>query len=417
MVDKLPQYILIAYIVSFPLIIFLGLEPIKYALLICLCITSLIIFLCNKRLYIKDKWSIIIMLTYLLIPFFIGLNNGFEKETINESVALISFMILVIVVFILNDNGYLDVLVMQKTVMIMFYLYIFLELLLMLTYFNIGIPNSIVDTMQNAYTKMRPETSATSGFGNFLPRFNLPTDIFVTTLYLLYARKKNGGSVFMWLIVLLLTMLTFSRARMAAFACISIFALGYSNFWRNITICKLCKMVLIMTSLVYLVMYIVNQLGIDYELIVYILDVRINGMDATGSDLLRESQLEYLWQTILENPFIGIGLGGYIPECLRSLNIKWLYELGYLMLIMQIGIVGMIISYLNFLSYFIRKTFMNADRKMHIPVILAYFLWFIEAGVQGSLVVGSNLGLLVICIYYFSAQNTIYSKDMTKYKN
>lgn len=404
MLSNFPQYILLTYILLFPVIIFFGLEPIKYVLFISLCMVSSICFLKKRKLVVWKCWTVLIIVSYLFIPLFLGIFNGFEKEVAQEGIAIFSFIAFVVVVFVLHDNGFINIIKIQNSISLMFYLYIFCEILLMLTYFQIGIPDFITDIMQKTYTRMRPETSVTGGFGGWLPRFNLPTDIFVSTLYLLYVKRNNGGNIFIWFVVLLFTILTFSRFRMASFLCISLLALSYSKFLVNLTLSKLIKIFVTLFIIYIMVLHFFIDLGIDFDTIYYVLDMRINGSDAVGSDMIREFQLEVLLQNILENPLLGIGLGGYDPICLRSYENKWMYELGYLMLTMQIGIVGLILSYFNFFVYFVRKTYINASKDMWITISVAYGMWFVEAGLQGALAVGSNLGLLVVCIYFLTAK-------------
>lgn len=96
------------------------------------------------------------------------------------------------------------------------------------------------------------------------------------------------------------------------------------------------------------------------------------------SNSIRAEQYIALVDRWIESPLIGHGLGAYAPQCIRSEISVWSYELSYLALLMNVGIIGFILySFCTgwiFIKSFavIRKN--NNNAIIVLPFISSLFL-------------------------------------------
>lgn len=67
------------------------------------------------------------------------------------------------------------------------------------------------------------------------------------------------------------------------------------------------------------------------------------GNDVAAEPNIRANQAELLIDRIAEAPLLGHGLGSYAPRVIRDFLRPWSYELYYLALAMQVGILGLLI--------------------------------------------------------------------------
>ena len=383
--------VLLSFFLIYPISIFFGLYIIRN-MMCCLLIVTTIIVLFDKG-KITFYYFVRILIIFIGIGFFTleGILNGFYISSISEVRAILMLVTLPIAFILLDENNFLNVAKTRKAIIWMFFIYIALELLLMLTYFDIPIPVFLVNTMQNSYELVKHATSLDEGFGGIFPRFNFASDCYIPIIYFLYAWKKNRG-LFLWGLILVLELLTFSRFRLAEFLVISLLLCLKKIFVSAYDLKKILQTVFAGC----IIFFLISQ--IDFNLIFDILDNRYFGGDATGSDKIRAFQFSQLWAYFLDNCLLGVGIGGYVSGYVAHRSL-WLYELGFLMLLMQFGIVGFVFVYLNYLHMVICATIKKVDRDMKFPLYLSFLFWAVEAGIQGGIIEGENCGVLFCCIY------------------
>lgn len=383
--------ILFLFFLSYPIAIFFELDILRNTIYCLLSVTvvSVIFLQCKINRYVFIRMWIIFLGMFMLT--LEGILNGFSRSTASEFVSLFMLFTLPIFFIILDENNFLNVEKTRKAIIVMFFVYIALELLLMFTYFDLPIPSSLVNIMQESYENTKHATSLEQGFAAMLPRFTFVSDCYIPIIYFLYAWKKDKG-LFLWGLILVLELLTFSRFRLAEFLVISLLLCLKKIFVSVYDLKKILQIVFAGC----VIFFLISQ--IDFHFIFDILDTRYFGGDATGSDKIRAFQFSQLWAYFLDNCLLGVGIGGYVSGYVAHRSL-WLYELGYLMFLMQFGIVGFTFVYLNYLHMVICATIKKVDRDMKFPLCVSFIFWAVEAGIQGGIIEGCNCGLLFCCIY------------------
>ena len=112
---------------------------------------------------------------------------------------------------------------------------------------------------------------------------------------------------------------------------------------------------------------------------------RFGGAAAVSSDSARAQMLGSLTERINEHPLLGIGMGGYLEGFVRIPDSPWYYELQWLALWMQFGLVGLIVLLLLCGSLVPRTTLRSAS----LGIAVAYALWLGSALVNGFLLTSS----------------------------
>ena len=104
--------------------------------------------------------------------------------------------------------------------------------------------------------------------------------------------------------------------------------------------------------------------------------VSIRGGDTTSLDT-KSLQSYYLLNEWMQNPFLGKGIGGYLPMFLRSEYQPYIYEVQWSALLMQVGIIGVSILLIVFLYVFQQVLFLNAEKRIYVSIL--FVLWLMSA--------------------------------------
>lgn len=383
--------VLLSFFLIYPICIFFNPGIVGNIIYCFFVITAIVIICSKKKIHFHHLFRVFIIFLGISLFTLEGVLNGFYISSIREVIAILMLVTLPIIFILLDENNLLNIEKTRQAVVWMFYIYIALELLLMLTYFDIPLPSFLVNTLQNSYELTKHATSLDEGVGGIIPRFNLASDCYIPIIYLLYAWKRNSG-VFLWFIVLIMVLLTFSRFRFLEFGFLSLLLSYKSIISRSYCYKKVINLICVL----FIIALFVSQL--DFDFIINVLEIRFTGGDATGSDQERMVQFYHLLNCFLDNFLFGIGIGGYLSDHIRHSSL-WLYELGFLMFLMQFGLVGFVVVYLNYLHMVITSTVKKADSNMKLPMIVSFLFWALEAGIQGGIIEGINCGVLFCCIY------------------
>lgn len=109
----------------------------------------------------------------------------------------------------------------------------------------------------------------------------------------------------------------------------------------------------------------------------------------TSSGQVRILQTQLLVRGWLESPFVGHGLGSFISTFIRSVDTPWSYEMVYLSLLYQLGIIGVVVYIIILVSIIIaiiKKILKYKDISFYFLSILSGFVCFIVAGATNPLV-------------------------------
>ncbi|MRA02386.1 hypothetical protein F4T82_01110 [Acinetobacter lwoffii] len=200
---------------------------------------------------------------------------------------------------------------------------------------------------------------------SFIQRLTSQSDaiIPVALLFLLQNGSRNGFKLLDYVVFLfLISSVIFSMSRYIWFA--TVFSLViYILMSRKVINFLYLSLFLFLSLLIYLT-------GIFSD----IFEIRSDQKTNSASDSIRYLQQQGIYEQIYNNPFLGKGLGYYIPNIIRSDNTKYLYELQIPALIMQIGFVGFLF-YLLFLFYPLLLSLKNVSKFNAILFIMVFIVW------------------------------------------
>jgi O-antigen ligase len=113
---------------------------------------------------------------------------------------------------------------------------------------------------------------------------------------------------------------------------------------RNIIVLSIAAIVLIYVLLFYLDIHF----GVNLSTLYNMLSEGFNFGTAVGTAesegaFVRREQFYALINGWLDNPFFGAGLGTFAPGYIRNPEMPWAYELSYVALLYQVGLVGILI--------------------------------------------------------------------------
>jgi O-antigen ligase len=119
----------------------------------------------------------------------------------------------------------------------------------------------------------------------------------------------------------------------------------------------------------------------------------------------RSIQFGYLLASFLEYPILGSGFGGYAGYT-RSLDSPWLYELTYLQILFNFGIVGVLLIVIVFLIYFYMVVVNLRDRSVGRGYRAALFIGCVSLliGAYSNPYLGSFDFLFVVGMIPYVAQ-------------
>lgn len=236
-------------------------------------------------------------------------------------------------------------------------------------------------------------TTMTMDFGSVeLVRIQDSSDAIVFTLmpfYWLAPQRKGRECVSLFLVMLIYAVIVFSRIYLVEFACFGLLTIIY--YWKKIP----RRQRAVGTGIVVVLAVILAGPVIE------MLKFRFFSSFTVESDTTRTIQMAELWKGITENPWLGHGMGSYIPDYIRSETFPFSYEMEYMSFVYQMGLVGFVLViggiigiYLKYIyPYFLRNSFII---KM---VSVLGIGWFLVRPLFNPSFLGKQNQFLLIGIY------------------
>ena len=103
--------------------------------------------------------------------------------------------------------------------------------------------------------------------------------------------------------------------------------------------------------------------------------------------LIRRAQINCLTKEIASSPFFGNGLGCVIKQCVRSESQPWRFELTYLGIIMNIGLIGFAV-YIGVYLFWFRKVVYNGESTRDVMPLLCGSAFFIICSATNPYIMG-----------------------------
>jgi hypothetical protein len=353
-VPRLLAYILLFLMLAFPMV--LPLLYIKTLLFLLLIFTVIIMTLKEERLYLHPY---IILLTLFQVALtllfsFIGLVNGapgaLKQAQVYAFWPLIYMLIISGAAAIKNDifpNLY-KILILS-TVFIGMYGCIFVleELKIIPHFINLNFFNEekIGFSLNDGYIEI-----------NFMGLNSLPYLIPFTMAALVVGNSEDSPFTFSrgWLWVALIFGLAVviasgRRAILLVTILAPVFILLFSYFQPR-RICQdsgrnILSLILIVAGLILILLFFLN---LNYDInLSSIYNMFLEGFDfgssTNESASIRRDQFFALLNGWFDSPLLGAGHGASAPGYIRDSEMPWAYELSYLALLYQVGIVGVLI--------------------------------------------------------------------------
>lgn len=123
-----------------------------------------------------------------------------------------------------------------------------------------------------------------------------------------------------------------------------------------------------------------------------VVEKRLFSKDNYYSDKARVEQVEALSEECAQAPFLGNGIGGYAPSCVRDYQIPHSYEVQWMAFLMQFGLIGVTIICvpLGFLAWQMVKP---PFTRVKFGLFLMFGLWIV-AGFTNPFLISLTSGII-----------------------
>jgi O-antigen ligase len=353
LISAVPAYLLCILIVSFPMII--ELLKIKGIIFVFLIFIVSLKLMKNRMIYLHDK---ILLMTWFqisvsLLFLAIGYINGAPGVAKQAQVYVIWPLVYLLLISELSGMDSFkkvqNVLLLATLIIIASgFNYILSELGIMLPIINFNYASTGARYgIQAGYMKL--EFIGLNSFAFLIP--------YLTTLVINHD-PKNNSKIYRYILLVTLFLglaLVIMSGRRAVLLVtllapvITLFLNAYQD--RTSIINSFIQSIKVVGWIVVAMMVLLVVIGniIDISL-TGIYDFFASGFDFSSSadlvEYVRKEQFYALLNGWLSSPLLGSGLGSYTTASIRSIDMPWSYELYYLSLLFQTGVVG-------FVSYFI----------------------------------------------------------------
>jgi len=246
--------------------------------------------------------------------------------------------------------------------------------------------------------------------GAGLSRFQTSADIITPFLIFFVLQSEPLGLHFSkrfraFYVVISLISIVFSFSRFllgVAFMSIVLYAL-------TLKISRLLKVAILFGVLAVGVVF-----AIGVETVGEIIYRRFFSVDNYLSDLTRKQQIDALMTQFYENPYIGLGLGGYVKDMIRDGGIVHSYEVQWVAFLMQFGLIGMAILLIPIgviSSQFVLK---SSFSRIHWAFFGMFLIWLLSGFTNPFLI--SLLSGIVYTMFILAA-DILNANQLSKSSN
>lgn len=111
---------------------------------------------------------------------------------------------------------------------------------------------------------------------------------------------------------------------------------------------------------------------------------------------IRQSQAVIIVEEIKSTFFFGRGFGYGVDSCVRSENQPWRFELAYLSLIMNVGVVGFLLLVASYLTWLLQAIKLRSNRDIAYPLLLGSIFFIICSSTNPYLFSVENIWIFFI---------------------
>ncbi|WP_394985661.1 hypothetical protein [Cellvibrio sp.] len=117
-----------------------------------------------------------------------------------------------------------------------------------------------------------------------------------------------------------------------------------------------------------------------------------NDLNAT----IRNNQIQILADQIALSPWLGHGLGYVVKDCIRSSQQPWRFEMTYLAMAMDIGLLGVFVYCIVYIRWMLGAIRANLDRSVSFPLLGASLFFLICAASNPYIMSVENLWIFFV---------------------
>lgn len=368
------------------------------SVILCICIA--IICQTNKILKRQDAIGIAIFCCFILFYAYLSIINGYQQKTgISQLVAILSVVLptwigtRLIVSGILNveqaKNIIVSVAFIHGAIKVISFMCISFGIISLEEYIN----------FQNAIFGVIPISLEIDGF----TRLNVPSDfIFPVSIALCLSYEKNTHKKTLFIAVYLIAIIISYSRYLWFYGITTIFTamLLPLLFKREVDFKKV--ILLIMFSVVLILLAFIYLSENDNEILSFI-NERYFGENADASDYTRTIMSDWLLLKVYNSPLLGHGLGSYVSEYIRFDDTPWNYELQWLSLVMNFGILGLIFIIFQFFIYYNAGVFFLL-KNMSLDKLVLWFavmLMWLLVGFFNCFLMTSSAGVVFFSFWLY----------------
>lgn len=413
---RLLNFLISLWIVTLPIAIvyFKEVELVrKMTLAICLVVGLLFV---KKIEYVHVKQFLVISLGVIVFSFY-GYINGYGEWAFQEGVAIFATVIPVYGVITLHQNSLIDQAMLKKTIIISMYLFFLFNGILFLCFLPFDILADYKMMVIKRFLENNPSFDLQlSGFMGILPRLDNGANLF-PYLLMFFAINDNKDSKILWLMSFFACVIGNSRIVIACYVVLVVYYVLRKIKDINLDVNSLrsffVSILFLFATISLFGDYLYSQgISSDSNILNEYITGRFEGDSASESNRIRGVQIAMTMDSFQDNIMIGVGLGGYISECVTDIDHPWNIEMMPLALLMQIGVFGCIGILANFFWYYLHNVKRVCGKTRIIPFCLAALFWLFGASLQGNLLIGNFPGCILVCLYIMSCENDILYKKM-----
>lgn len=218
----------------------------------------------------------------------------------------------------------------------------------------------------------------------------IQTSVDIVTPYFIFfvlMSDKLGFSLskkFKWtyfIVSLISNFLSFSRLLMF------VYLLSLCFYWLTLKLPSIVKML----CLSFLSL-IVGIIVVTPQKVASVIEKRLFSKDNFYSDLTRKDQIEAMLEACEKTPFLGKGVGGYTPDCIRDGLLPHAYEVQWVAFLMQFGAIGLILLLvpIGLISWKLIEPPITRDK---IGFFLLFGLW-LSSGFTNPFLISLTSGIM-----------------------
>ena len=323
------------------------------------------LLLCNIMVSIRYLAAALIIAISLGIWFFIGITNlGIIAMPALQLKAIAITIITPAISYLLLNNKIIEPRNIYITII---YAVVFVAVAkVLLLFYALAMHINFINLTENVANFFSTQIM-TMEITGLLYRFQLPADLAgPVALFALLSSKLLGfdnyfkkiTSLVFVVMITFTCFISYSRYVWGMLFVVILITFPYSRLSRRYS----------MAALILLIVAIASSYGVREAFV-----TRLASNATTISDNIRLEELPALLAQFETAPILGHGLGAYLPDLIRDKHSMFSYELQWVALLMQIGIVG-IIGVVILLAG-VARPFLLVGNKNKLSILILFILW------------------------------------------